>query len=307
MLHDRQGGEEGGEAWRVKGDDLKKKERGDALGRIARGEHNTSQTHPPPPHHLPSPTSPTKPNKPTSPPPSSPPSSPPYTYHPLLHPRLPPTTRTLLLTALDLLILLTLAGYTVLYFSSLKTAQKFCNSPLLSDEKVPHSERNVALSQRDLCAGLNVDIHVAGGFAVFMAFGLGVCHLAALGVRGGEGVGFGRGDGGVVGQVAAERGGCAGVGDGKRESACSAPKSSLPSTTVYPRHSLEAGDKQSTDRPREAISLGKEERGTGVGFVDRSAAKNVRRSAKYMDESGDTDTTTVEKRWTEALLECLLP
>ena len=292
-----QDGEEGGGDWKVGGDDLEKRETGNALGR---SEHDSTPTRPLSTYSSPSPTATTADDETTSPL-----SSLPYTYHPLLHPRLPQTTQTLLLSALDLLVPLALAGYSILYFFSLKTALKFCESELLSDIKIRYGERNVTLSQRDLCLGLNVDIHVAGGFAVFMAFVLGLLHLAALGMRVGEGVVFGRG--GVGGEGAKERGGGAGVGDEKQESASSAAVSSLPGITVYPRPSLEAGSKRSTDRPRGATSLGWEERSTGVRLVDWSAeraAQNARRRANHTDESKDT---TTEKRWAEALLECLLP
>ena len=294
---DKQDGEEGNEDWKTKGDDLEKRETGNALGR---SERHSTRTRPLPMHSSPSHPSATAEDNT-----NSPLSSLPYSYHLLLHPRLPRTTQTLLLSALDLLMLLALAGYSILYFFSLKTALKFCESELLSDAKIRYGERNVTLSQRDLCLGLNVDIHVAGGFAVFMAFVLGLLHLAALGVRVGEGVVFGRG--GVGGDFSLNRGGCAGGGDEKQEAASPAAVSSLPSTAVFPRSSLEAGGKHSTDRPRDATSLDSEERSAGVRLVDWSAERtgqDARRRANYTDESRDT---TTEKRWAEALLECLLP
>lgn len=301
LLHghqdDEQDGEEGNEDWKMKEIDLEKRETGNAL---QRSEHDSTRRRPLSTHSSPSPTATTTTDKTTSPL-----SSLPYTYHPLLHPRLPQTTQTLLLSALDLLVPLALAGYSILYFFSLRTALKFCESELLSDIKIRHGERNVPLSQRDLCLGLNVDIHVAGGFAVFVAFVLGLLHLAALGVRVGEGVVFGRG--GVGGDFSLNRGGCAGGGDEKQEAASPAAVSSLPSTAVFPRSSLEAGGKHSTDRPRDATSLDSEERSAGVRLVDWSAERagqDARRRANYTDESRDT---TTEKRWAEALLECLLP
>ena len=291
---DKQDGEEGNEDWKTKGDDLEKRETGNALGR---SERHSTRTRPLPMHSSPSHPSATAEDNT-----NSPLSSLPYSYHLLLHPRLPRTTQTLLLSALDLLMLLALAGYSILYFFSLKTALKFCESELLSDAKIRYGERNVTLSQRDLCLGLNVDIHVAGGFAVFMAFVLGLLHLAALGVRVGEGVVFGRG-----GMGAEERGGGAGVGDEKREAASSTAVSSLPGMTVHPRPSLEAGSRRSTDTPRGATSIAWDQRSTGVRLVDWSperTGQDARRRANHTDESKDT---TTEKTWAEALLECLLP
>jgi hypothetical protein len=215
---------------------------GDALGRIASLENGISRMRPPSTRSSPPHTSPAIDDKASSLPPSLP-----YTYHPLLHPRLPPTTQTLLLGALDILMLLALAGYSILYFFSLKTALRFCGSELLSDAELPYGPRNVTLSQRDLCYGLNVDVHVAGGFAVFMTFVLGLWHLAALVMRVCERVVFGRG--GVVGEVPTDQGEYAGVGD-EKQTASSAAVSPLPRTTVYPRPSLKSASQRSTDQPR---------------------------------------------------------
>ena len=118
-----------------------------------------------------------------------------------------------------------------------------------------------------------------------------------------------------MGRGAAERGedfntgSDAGVGDGgEREIGCSDAVSPLPNSTVFPRHSLEAGGRQSTVEPRGASSRDKEECSTGEAFVDCSAeraARNVRqRQGKRTGESGGSQ---LESRWTETLLECLLP
>ena len=130
-------------------------------------------------------------------------------------------------------------------------------------------------------------------------------HLAALVMRVCESVLLGRG--GVVGSGFAHQGRCAGAGDEKQDTACSAAAASLPSTKVHPSPSLKARGKRSTDHPRGATYLAPEKRSTHVTSVDWSAeraAQSVRRRANRTGESEDPEQ---EGRWAETLLECLLP
>lgn len=93
-----------------------------------------------------------------------------------------------------------LAAHSVTYFVSLPTAIAFCSLPaVLASPDQEFGEDKVPLSVQDRCIGLNVDIHVAGGFAVFMALVLGMLHLAALVARMWEVVTCGKG--GVIGTV----------------------------------------------------------------------------------------------------------
>lgn len=222
----------------------------------------------------------------------------PHTYHPLLNPYFSPLTQTTLLTILDILLITILAGHTVTYFLGLPTALAFCDLPEITTPlKQTASEPRLLRSRRERCIGLNVDIHVAGGFAVFMAVVLGLLHLAALGMRLWACGVWGRA--GVVDACASNRGKEEdGARSGDREVATSVQASLRSHSMAHRRSGL-----QSSGQLHDASSLGHEEHSTGVRFVDWSAERAGQRG----EETSRADMSKSRPAWSEALLECLIP
>ncbi|KAF3003197.1 pre-mRNA-splicing factor 8 [Curvularia kusanoi] len=286
--------EQGSYGERTAGEEWEKQENGDALVRFSSSEQGTDRAFQPSTRHssfFDSAVVDENANPATT--------NLPHTNHPLLHPRLPLVTQLVLISILDILMMLVLASHNVTYFVSLPTALEFCSHDRLLARPVPFGVKRVLLSERDRCIGLNVDIHVARGFAVFMAMVLGLLHLAALTVRICECVQFGRE--GVVPYVHPEQGTQVGVGDVVIEELDTRPAVDLP---FRPRSNVYSSP--STDRPRAAASIDAEERSTSVNYVDWSAvrAEQRRRREVRTDESGISKSSM---RWSEALLECLLP
>lgn len=218
----------------------------------------------------------------------------PSTHHPLSHRRFSHTTRTLLLTALDLLMLAILAAHGVTYFVSLPTAIAFCDLPaVLSSPAQELGEDKVPLSVRDRCIGLNVDIHVAGGFAVFMALVLGLLHLAALGLRGWEAVRFGRE--GVVGQMVKSEW----IGLAVGESSALGSRVSYISVSGKSEGQAGGGLQAST-------SIGAEERSTGIRFVNWSGEGGERTARRRVARSYESEALNGSSNWSEMFLECLV-
>lgn len=107
-----------------------------------------------------------------------------YTYHPLLHRRLSSRTRNILLSILDLVMLAILTGHIVSYFLSLPQYLSHCyTTNVAAAPDIIFGADKKPVSVKDACIGLNVDIHIAGGFSTFMATVLGMLHVAALVVR----------------------------------------------------------------------------------------------------------------------------
>ncbi|UPX11888.1 pre-mRNA-splicing factor 8 [Ascochyta rabiei] len=229
----------------------------------------------------------------------------PYTLHPFLHPRLPPTAQLALLTLFDLLMLSILTAHIATYIVSLPTALAFCYMPaVLAHPDYEFGDTNVLLSMRDRCIGLNVDIHVAGGFAVFMAIVLGLLHLAALAARIWAVLALGRD--GVLGKR--DAGGMRDVGmgsvkvDSSRDVSPGRASSALGSMTS--RHSVPRVDGAMSSVDSCIVSsVGAEERCTGIGIVDRSAERAVRRGA---NTTRGSEAWTGSAMWNEVLLECLI-
>ncbi|KAJ4984739.1 hypothetical protein SVAN01_09776 [Stagonosporopsis vannaccii] len=198
-------------------------------------------------------------------------------------------TRVLLLSAFDLLMLAVLAGHSVTYFVSLPTAIAFCSLPaVLASPDQAFGVDKVQLSVRDRCCGLNVDIHVAGGFAVFMALVLGLLHLAGLVVRGWDGMV------GVIEREHQQGGQMSAVDSAVSESGVLSSRGSY--CISASRHSTAAGG------PRIRNSSGPEEGSAGIRFVnwsDEGAGRTARHRAACLEESE-------APQWSEVFLECLI-
>lgn len=236
----------------------------------------------------------------------------PHTYHPLLHPHLLPRTRNMLLSTLDIIMLAILAGHITSYFISLPRYLKYCTGPdVLSAPDQEFGEARVPLSMQGRCIGLNVDIHVAGGFAVFMAIVLGLLHISALVVRIWERVHFG--EEGVVGKAITEDDStirCASKHDVPPEAFDATDLVTRLSSTVSSKPRDEASEQPnsaaSTTTFRDSASISAEERSTGVKFVDWSAerADHTARRRELRTDSGEM--SKEGSKWGEVLLECLI-
>lgn len=234
------------------------------------------------------------------------PSGTPYTHHPFFHRRLSLTTQNLLLSILDVLMIAILAAHIATYFISLPTAIKLCYLPeVLSHPNLRFGETKRMLSMRDRCIGLNMDIHIAGGFAVFMAIVLGVLHLAALVVRVWECVRIDREE---WAGPSASMGQDVGMGASLKSSAVctSARGSSTIPSTQSPISTARNSPATSTGRSRNTTSISVEELGTGIRFVDRGAGGTERTTRRRTDRSGESETLKGLTRWSEVLLECLI-
>lgn len=243
------------------------------------------------------------------------PSGSPHTYHPFLQPRFSVKTQNLLLSILDIITILTLAAHTVTYFVSLPTAIAFCNIPSgVSYPELELGTASVLPSMRDRCIGLNVDIHVAGGFAVFMAIILGILHLVTLAIRFWECVRPGRDS--FTEKRATDRGKKAdlgGLGDGTKASSSTvfsfSPRDSAHRCTSSGVAKTHTEKTISTIESRIAPSVSAEERSAGLRFGDCSAQRAeyagqaVRVHAGRTGRNGTLDNVTM---WSEILLECLI-
>ncbi|KAF9690645.1 hypothetical protein EKO04_011284 [Ascochyta lentis] len=213
------------------------------------------------------------------------------------HPRCSPSTLLTLLTSFDILILSILTAHIATYLISLPTALALCNTPaVLAYPDWEFGATNVVLGMRDRCIGLNVDIHVAGGFAVFMAVVLGLLHLAALGVRGWGVVRLGWG--GVLTRRRSV--------DGKWEVEMrgrSGEKSARVSTASRRSMPRIDGAASSIDS-HIATSVGAEERGTGIGFVDWRTECTERAERRGADTARESEGSPA--KWSEVFLECLI-
>ncbi|KAF1352766.1 hypothetical protein EJ07DRAFT_158998 [Lizonia empirigonia] len=164
---------------------------------------------------------------------------------------------------------------------------------------------------RDRCIGLNMDIHVAGGFAVFMAIMLGLLHLAALVVRVWEMIRFGRA--GVVETTSSD--GEQKVAYGSMDGKVSVSSSTLVSL-IQTCSSLEFSasrppvlrtDNAATPlQSRIASSIATEERSTGIRFVDWSAERMERTTRRRIDQTEQSEALDGTSKWSEVLLECLI-
>ena len=207
----------------------------------------------------------------------------PHTYHPLLHPRLSSFTRLLLLSIWDVLLIAILAAHIVTYFVSLPTALALCSLPrVLAHPDIKYLVIDRSLTVRNACLGLNMDIHVAGGFAVFLALMLGTLHLAALAVRFWKCVAFKRA--GVVSRCADQEEKADVEGVGKRASEVAGV--SLTSRT--------------------AVSISGEERSTGIEFVDWNAERAEQMARRRAARTDESETSKVGSKWSETVLECLI-
>ncbi|KAH6639682.1 hypothetical protein C7974DRAFT_470152 [Boeremia exigua] len=237
----------------------------------------------------------------------------PYTYHPFLRPRFLPSTQNVLLSIFDFLMVVVLASHTVTYFVGLPTAIALCDpseirdlaEQKLGEDQIPSMEDRILLGER--CVGLNVDIHVAGGFAVFMALVLGLLHLAALAVRLWEWIQLGRQD--VVKTTDMGEGQKTGGSDqDERRNALSLKTSTShqASSTGYRESTLHTGTTSPAGTHRNDISIGPEERSIGVVSVNwgvDGTEEMVRRRTARTERSEDS---TVGSRWDEVFLECLV-
>mgnify|MGYP004502170507 CR=1 FL=1 len=204
-----------------------------------------------------------------------------------------------------------LAGYIVTYFFSLPTAIASCSLPaVLAHPEQEFGEKKVPLSVQDRCIGLNVDIHVAGGFAMFMAVVLGLLHIAALAVR-------------VWGCIKFEHGGAVGpcadgvdmVEGGIKDNEASTRSSTAgpsfrSSSTLYStptkKSKSHANTTSSTAERRNANSIGTEERSTGVQFVDWSVERAERTARRRTVRTDENEASKGGSEWSEILLECLI-
>ena len=243
------------------------------------------------------------------------PSGSPHTYHPFLRPRFSAKTQNLLLSFLDIFTIFTLAAHTVTYFVSLPTAIAFCNIPsVVSYPEQELGTTNVLPSMRDRCIGLNVDIHVAGGFAVFMAIILGVLHLITLAMRFWECIRPGRSC--FAEKRAADGGQDAGLGglsDRAKASSFTVLSSERMDSTRRCTSNGTARRRSektiSTIESRLATSVSAEERSAGLRFVDWSAerAEHARQTARMRAGKREwSETSENVTTWSEVLLECLV-
>lgn len=168
----------------------------------------------------------------------------------------------------------------------------------------------MVLSMRDRCIGLNMDMHVAGGFAVFMAIMLGLLHLAALVVRVWEMILFGRA--GVMQTTSSN--GEQKVAYGSMDGKVSASSSTLVSLSQT-CSSLESSASRPPLRTDSAVSplqsciassIAAEERSTGIRFVDWSAERMERTTRRRIDQTERGEALDGTSKWSEVLLECLI-
>lgn len=207
---------------------------------------------------------------------------------PLLH---HPRTRNILLTTFDMAMLSILASHIATYFASLRTALAFCSHPMiLTSPVLPFGETKFPLSFHDRCVGLNVDIHVAGGFAVFMALVLGVLHVVALGARGWGYVQFGwEGGAGDVFMSSSK------VGE-----------------------VVESGEMESTDRVSAGVtglsagglcnvsSTDGEKSSACSRFMSCCEDRPERIARRRTDGTDETRVSQGDAKWSEVFLECLI-
>lgn len=201
---------------------------------------------------------------------ASPPSGQPRTYHPLRRPLLRSPVQNILQSVLDITMVAVLAAHTASYFLSLPRYLAHCRGPAVeSAPEVEFGEANVPLSVRDRCIRLNVDIHIAGGFAVFMAIVLGLLHIAGLAVRAWKRVELGKD--GVSSNTSVESGSAekhereSNAASSELEAAGSVMRSN--STVCSRPHaeiSREYSFTTSLATPRDSASFSAEERNTGI-------------------------------------------
>lgn len=199
------------------------------------------------------------------------------------------------LVAFDMFILTLLTLHVSTYILSLPSSLAFCNLPdLLVHPDIQLGGAGRRISPREACVGLNVDIHVAGGFAVAWGVVLGVLHALGLGVRFWEWM---REGGGWKAEQGEEGGG------GSEESEEGRTGRTLQSE-VDGSH---ASNSTAIIAPREAAALGNEVRTTEMRFVDcdvKRVGQARRRACRSVDSQ--TEEGEGEGKWSEALLECLV-
>ena len=243
------------------------------------------------------------------------PSGSPHTYHPFLQPRFSTKTQNLLLGILDIFTISTLAAHIATFFVSLPTAIAFCNIPsVVSYPELEFGTTNMLPSMRDRCIGLNVDIHVAGGFAVFMAIILGILHVIALAMRFQEYIRPGRdisGEKRAADEAQEADLGC--LGDGAKASFSTVFSSGRRDSTHRCTSSgtVRTHGKRtiSTTQSRISSSVSAEERSAGLRFVGWSGerADHAGHAARMRaGRTGGSETSENVTIWCEVLLECLV-
>lgn len=241
---------------------------------------------------------------------TSTPSTPP-TYHPLLHHRLSSRTQDTLLSLFDLTMLIILTGHIMSYFLSLPQYFSHCNTAsVLAAPNFLFGDTGKFLNMRQGCIKLNVDIHVAGGFSMFMAIVLGALHVASMVTRVCEYRQLGRKD------MDRTRDRCVPANeDVNKQDMVSMDGLEDPEVEANPALCKESrsmtadqlGSMAPTISLRSAESIDNEERGTGVRTVDWSAEGarlGLRLRARRTE---DSSTETEDSKWSGAFLECLVP
>lgn len=236
------------------------------------------------------------------------PPHPPHTYHPLYAP-LRPTLSLLLLTLYDTLATSLLALFTAHFFTSTPSNLRACNYTPLYPAIFTDPLRS-GLSVRQRCWRINIDIHVSGGFDVAGCLLLLGLHVWEGGFRGWEWVRFGRGGGGSV--LAGEGGGEDGEEEGEGDEEKRVTTESW-SETIQP--TIAHADTQHTasaTTTRSIRTTGDEEQRTDMGIRHRSAERaetgRRRESKAGRTASVASSMRTLEAaKWSEVLLECLVP
>ncbi|KAJ8109388.1 hypothetical protein OPT61_g7494 [Boeremia exigua] len=227
----------------------------------------------------------------------------PQAHHPFLHPRFSATKQNVFLSILDVVMIAGLTGHIVTYFVSLPTAIASCMLPaaLLSPNE-EFGEDKKQRSVQDRCFGLNMDIHIAGGFAVFVALVLGILHLAALVVRLWEWCRFG--GQGVAQKDFADDGHM--VRAEQASPVLSSPDRSFSSRSqTYSNSVLHTASVRSAVEPRNT-SIGAEEASTGVGLADRNGGGMEQTARPHSARTDKSEDPGVDVKWDEVLLECLI-
>lgn len=218
-----------------------------------------------------------------------------------LHRRVSAQTQRALLTVFDLAILAVLASHIVSYFVSIPRYLAYCAEDYV--RAIPPLGFGTAghvLSARDRCLGLNVDIHVAGGFSTFMAIVLSVLHCAALVVRSWEWAGL-CGEGLTTRHESSRE-----KTFGASNTAASTLRSrSTPSFRARLKTSDHHGSTAAATPPHTWKSASAEEHSTGIRFINRSAELAEYAARRRERRAGASATSEEGSRWSEVLLECL--
>lgn len=222
-------------------------------------------------------------------------SKPPHTYHPLHSPKLDHSEKFFLQTTYDALIIGLLTMHIANFFTSLPSNMHACkyDSKDTLDDTDP-LRTNLTIKER--CYRINIDMHVSGGFDIAVCtvlLGLHIWHFASrlheycmLHV-------------GCFASSSSEYGDI--VGDEEEKVAMHTIGRSLPNSQFVSYN-------QPQDSRAFSTSVDEERRmGIDMGIRYRDWSKEKRRDSGTTSRTASGSSGAEGSRWSEALLECLVP